>query len=56
MSDTQIAAVEAYFLNLQESICAELEAEDGGASFVTDRWQREEGGGGCSRVDRKSVV
>lgn len=53
MSDTQIAAVEAYFLNLQESICAELEAEDGGASFVTDRWQREEGGGGCSRVLRE---
>jgi len=50
MSEPQIGAVEAYFLALQERICAQLEAADGGASFVADRWRRDEGGGGCSRL------
>lgn len=44
------AAVKAYLLDLQDRICAELEAEDGGARFVEDGWEREEGGGGRSRV------
>lgn len=44
------AAVKAYLLKLQDSICSALEAEDGGACFVEDQWQRKEGGGGRSRV------
>ena len=36
--------------DLQERICAELEAIDGKAKFVEDTWQREEGGGGRTRV------
>ena len=57
MSEQQIAAVEAYFLELQERICAELEDEDGGGrSFVADSWPRNEGGGGCSRVLRDGLV
>ena len=57
MSDQQIAAVEAYFLALQERLCTELEDEDGGGkAFAADRWQREEGGGGCSRVLRDGLV
>lgn len=43
-------AVKDYLLNLQDSICSELEAEDGGAVFVEDGWERAEGGGGRSRV------
>lgn len=43
-------AVKAYLLALQDSICQQLEAEDGGASFVEESWVREEGGGGRSRV------
>lgn len=44
------AAPKAYFLALQDRICAGLAAADGGAGFVTDEWQRPEGGGGRSRV------
>lgn len=43
-------AVKDYLLGLQDRICAELEAEDGGARFLQDEWQREQGGGGRSRV------
>jgi len=42
-------AVRAYLLSLQDSICADLEAEDGGR-FKEDAWTRAEGGGGRSRV------
>ncbi len=44
------AAVKAYLLDLQDRICQALAAEDGGAGFVEDSWQRAEGGGGRSRV------
>ena len=43
-------AVKDYLLSLQDHICAELEAEDGRGRFVQDEWQREQGGGGRSRV------
>jgi coproporphyrinogen III oxidase len=46
----QIEAVKSYLLNLQDSICSELSEEDGKADFIVDEWQREEGGGGRSRV------
>ena len=45
-----IDGVKTYLLSLQDSICQGLEAEDGEATFITDEWQREEGGGGRSRV------
>jgi coproporphyrinogen III oxidase len=35
---------------LQNTICAELEKLDGKATFVEDKWERPEGGGGKSRV------
>jgi coproporphyrinogen III oxidase len=35
---------------LQDSICAELAAADGAASFAEESWDRAEGGGGRSRV------
>ena len=44
------AAVKAYLLDLQDRICAALAKEDGGAEFIEDTWQRDEGGGGRSRV------
>lgn len=46
----QIDQVKAYLLSLQDSICDALAEEDGGADFIVDEWQREEGGGGRSRV------
>lgn len=44
------AAVKAYLLDLQDRICAALEAEDGQARFREDAWTREGGGGGRTRV------
>jgi coproporphyrinogen III oxidase len=45
-----VTAVERYLLDLQNRICVALEQADGAARFSEDRWQREEGGGGISRV------
>jgi coproporphyrinogen III oxidase len=52
--DTQ--AVRAYLLDLQDRICAAVEAEDGGACFEEDLWERPEGGGGRSRVLSEGAV
>ncbi|MEP4486227.1 MAG: oxygen-dependent coproporphyrinogen oxidase [Halioglobus sp.] len=46
----QIDAVKTYLLKLQDSICQALAEEDGSNDFLTDEWQRPEGGGGRSRV------
>lgn len=43
-------SVKAYLLNLQDRICEGLAEEDGGATFTVEEWDREEGGGGRSRV------
>src|SRR5262249_53186564 len=43
------ARAAAYFQDLQDRICAGLEALDGGR-FREDLWQREGGGGGRTRV------
>ncbi len=48
MSD--IDDVKGYLLSLQNRIVAELEQIDGNGVFRRDAWQREEGGGGESRV------
>lgn len=50
MNHQYTGQVKQYLLDLQNRICRELEAEDGGAVFVEDSWEREEGGGGMSRV------
>ena len=48
MSD--IDDVKDYLLSLQNRIVAELEQIDGNGRFRRDAWQRQEGGGGESRV------
>jgi coproporphyrinogen III oxidase len=45
-----VAAVRAYLLDLQDRICAGLEAEDGSGKFREDAWTRAEGGGGRTRI------
>jgi coproporphyrinogen III oxidase len=45
-----LAAVEAYLTGLQDTICAGLEAADGGGRFREDAWRRPDGGGGRTRV------
>ena len=49
------AAVREYLLGLQARIVAGLEALDG-KPFITDAWQRPEGGGGISRVIEEGNV
>ncbi len=51
-----IEQVKDYLLNLQDSICKQLEAVDGGAQFQQDSWDRPEGGGGRSRVMTNGAV
>ena len=43
-------SVKQYLLDLQDRICAGLAQADGAVDFREDSWQREEGGGGRSRV------
>jgi len=57
MSTFQNAAMEQlhhravqYFLGFQDRLCAALEAADGQANFFEDKWERQGGGGGRSRV------
>lgn len=57
MSNPDTQAVKDYLLTLQDSICKQLEAEDGGAVFVDDVWERENNpdkpgmtGGGRTRL------
>ena len=45
-----LPAVEQYLKGLQRSICDELSAIEGAASFELESWDRPEGGGGISRV------
>ncbi|MEZ4887240.1 MAG: oxygen-dependent coproporphyrinogen oxidase [Chitinophagales bacterium] len=42
--------ISKWFEDLQNQICAGLEALDGKATFHQDKWERAEGGGGKSRV------
>lgn len=49
-------AVRDYLTGLQDRICTAIEAADGQARFVEDCWQREEGGGGRTRVLRDGAV
>lgn len=48
--------VKAFLMALQDSICAELAAADGAASFAEESWDRAEGGGGRSRVLTQGAV
>ena len=50
MSNVDVNRVKEYLTHLQDSICDVLEQEDGTGLFREDAWQREEGGGGRSRV------
>lgn len=40
----------SYIHELQDRICVALEIEDGKATFTEDKWEREGGGGGKTRV------
>ncbi len=50
------SAVKAYLMDLQDKICAGLQEEDGAGQFMEECWNREEGGGGRSRVMQSGEV
>jgi coproporphyrinogen III oxidase len=52
----EIEHVNQYLRGLQTSITDELQSIDGAASFESDHWQREAGGGGRSMVLRDGAV
>jgi len=56
MSKPSVTEVKTYLLDLQDRICKALAAEDGGAEFIEDSWDRPEGGGGRSRVIKNGSV
>ncbi|MDX1588327.1 MAG: oxygen-dependent coproporphyrinogen oxidase [Oleiphilaceae bacterium] len=56
MTAIDVDAVKDYLLSLQDSICQRLEALDGKSRFTEESWQREEGGGGRSRVITEGVL
>jgi coproporphyrinogen III oxidase len=44
------------FLELQDSICRDLESTDGLSKFHSDVWQREEGGGGRTNIIKNGQI
>lgn len=42
--------IAAWLQELQNDICNQLEIADGKQKFITEKWERKEGGGGISRV------
>ena len=50
IEETDIAKVDSWLRELQVSICKRLMEIDGDGRFREDVWQRDGGGGGCTRV------
>lgn len=50
MSAVDFDAVKRYLMDLQDRICEGLTDEDGQVGFMEDNWQREQGGGGRTRL------
>lgn len=50
------AEVQAYFESLQDHISSSIEAVDGKAKFVEERWQHHSGGGGRTRVMQDGAI
>ena len=48
--------ISTFLKQLQDQICQGLEAADGEGKFQEDAWQREEGGGGRSRVLKSGAI
>lgn len=49
-------AVKTFLFQLQDTICQALAQQESNAEFEQDQWQREQGGGGRSRVLRNGAV
>lgn len=56
MNEQMRAQAQDFFSYLQDKICRSLEEADGQAQFREDHWQREDGGGGRTRVLEEGAV
>ncbi len=56
MSAIETEEVRKFLIDLQSRICSNLESLDPAADFQTDRWDREKGGFGISRVISDGAV
>ena len=56
MNEEKLKPVIAYLMRLQDQICERIERLDGGGTFQQDQWQREQGGGGRSRVMKEGRI
>lgn len=50
MPKQHIEEVKSFLLKLQDDICQTIELSDGKGTFKEDNWQRQQGGGGRTRV------
>ena len=53
---TNLSDIKQYFIDLQNSITTALEVVDGKATFISEKWERTEGGGGDTRVIQNGNV
>ncbi len=49
-------SISNWLMTLQDNICAALEQADGLAVFKEDKWERQEGGGGRTRIIEEGAV
>ena len=50
MTEDEINIVKSFLLGFQDQLCDRFESIDGCSSFIADKWKRESGGGGESRI------
>ncbi|MDP5032675.1 MAG: oxygen-dependent coproporphyrinogen oxidase [Paraglaciecola sp.] len=55
-TNIDLEKVKRYLLKLQDNICQTLELADGRGEFIEDNWEREQGGGGRTRVLTSGAV
>ncbi|AKH62095.1 MULTISPECIES: oxygen-dependent coproporphyrinogen oxidase [Photorhabdus] len=56
MNTPNINQIKSFFLSLQNEICQQLEQADSKGKFIEQCWQREEGGGGRSRIMKQGAI
>ncbi len=54
--EERIKDIQRYLLALQDAICQKLESQEPDSRFIEDAWQREQGGGGRTRVLQNGEV
>ncbi|MGV7960698.1 oxygen-dependent coproporphyrinogen oxidase [Photorhabdus tasmaniensis] len=56
MNTPNVNKIKSFFLSLQNEICQQLEQADGKGKFIEQCWQREDGGGGRSRIMKEGAI